>query len=38
MWLDLQKPSQITQELKSYLMNNTKDTLMHRPETSSAWL
>ena len=31
MWLDLQKPSQLAQELKSNLMNNIKDTFMHAP-------
>ena len=36
MWLDLQKPSQFTQELKSNLMPNINDTLMH-PETSSSY-
>ena len=38
MLLDLHKPSYFTQELKSKLMNNINDTLMHHPETSSTWL
>ena len=37
-WLDLRKPSQFAQELNYNLMDNIKDTLMHHPETSSAWL
>ena len=38
MCLDLQKPFQLAQELKSNLKSNTNDTLMHYSETSSMWL
>ena len=38
MQLDLQKPSQMAQELKSKLKPNINDTLMHCPEGSTTWL
>ena len=37
-WLDVQKLSQIAQELKSNLKPNINDTLMHCPEASTMWL
>ena len=36
--LDLRKPSQFAQELKSNLKPNINDTLMHCSETSTMWL
>ena len=38
MQLDLQKPSQLAQELKSNLKPNINNTLMHCSETSTTWL
>ena len=38
MWLNLQRPSQVTQELKSNLFVNIKPTLLHYLETSNTWL
>ena len=38
MWMDLQKPALMAQELKSNLKPNFNDTLMHCPEASTTWL
>ena len=38
MWLDLWKPVQIAQELKSFLLPNIKATLQHCPDVPSTWL
>ena len=38
MWLDLQKPSQMAQELKSNLNPNINDTLMHCPEAFAMYV
>ena len=38
MWLDLWKPIQITQELKSIWLPNIKAALLHYPDVPSTWL
>ena len=38
MWLDLWKPIQIAQKLKSILFLNINATLLHYPETPNTWL
>ena len=37
-WLDLQKPTIMLQELKFKLCHNINDSLMHCPRTSTVWL
>ena len=38
MWLDLQKLTKMSQELKSKLCQNVNDTLMHCSEVLTTWL